>query len=169
MLKHVSIDIETLDTKPSALVLSIGLCVFNKDGITHTLYRELQIQCQISEGRTISESTLKFWLEQGQKFNDLIFSDEKAFITLAISDLNKYLDQDTLIWANSPDFDLVILEDLAKTYNIGFNWNFRNFRDFRTIRQCLAPDEPRPKPTHNALQDAIDQASFLIQHCPQVL
>ena len=61
-MTHVMIDLETLDTSPTTVVLSCGMVEFDpnngKVSVGHgvTLYRS--IQEQFEKGRTVSVSTL---------------------------------------------------------------------------------------------------------------
>src|SRR4051812_25387336 len=61
----VMIDTETLDTKPTAVILSIGACRFNELDIdSNGFYRAITIESNMDEGRTISASTLRWWMKQ---------------------------------------------------------------------------------------------------------
>ena len=57
---HVMIDLETLDTLPHAVILSIGAVKFNEKNIDDgAFYRVITIQSNLDEHRTISPSTLR--------------------------------------------------------------------------------------------------------------
>ena len=64
----VMIDLETLDTSPTAVVLSLGAVAF--DPYTHahgaTFYVEFTnfLEQQTGVGRTISPSTMLWWMQQ---------------------------------------------------------------------------------------------------------
>ena len=166
---HLMIDLETLNTTPSSVILSAGACYFDANGIKEQFYSELSIQDQLDMGRTISHSTLAFWSEQ-PNFTSFIYSPKVSILNFII-DFLEYLNlyQESIIWANAPSFDLVILEDLYNSLRTELPWNFRNFRDFRTLRKIF-PSCPRIGGSdHHALHDALSQAEYIIQNFPGVL
>ena len=57
---HIMVDIETYDTKPTAVILSIGACVVTDPGQNY--YRELDPTTQTY--RTVSDSTKEWWAKQ---------------------------------------------------------------------------------------------------------
>ncbi len=70
-------DLETLDTKPSAVVLSIGAVVWEAKYLpsehkikwyeVDKFLRVLDIQKQLDSGRTVSQATLLWWMDQDPK------------------------------------------------------------------------------------------------------
>lgn len=70
-LTDAMIDIETLDTRPSAVVLSIGVVLFNRRN-ADVPFKELNLKFgkrefrdeQIMMGRTISKDTAQWWRGQ---------------------------------------------------------------------------------------------------------
>src|SRR3546814_2365974 len=70
---EMMVDLETLDTKNSAVVLSIGAVVWETlvddagsldYSVVERFYRVLSIDEQLAAGRTVSESTLLWWMRQ---------------------------------------------------------------------------------------------------------
>ena len=66
------IDLETLDTSPGAVVLTIGAVKFNPrgTGIIDELYIRVDVDEQIALGRTVDEGTVEWWSTQPQAVQD---------------------------------------------------------------------------------------------------
>jgi hypothetical protein len=161
---HTMIDLETLDTKPSSTILTLGAVTFNPfmfNEPTNELYIKLDIDEQDKLGRTTSESTLQWWMKQDAKIQEEAFSeDDRVSITQTLAQLSKYLINADVIWAHSYGFDMTILEDLYRQMKLPVPWNFWQIRDSRTLL-ALLPEDPRKSmqtDLHNALADAYYQA-----------
>lgn len=161
----VMIDIETLDVSPKAVVLSVGMCKFyptdiNRDPFDGRHFK-IDIDTQSGKNRVIDDSTISWWATQPKDIQEAAFSDDgRVSVEECAKEINKYLVGVNKIWANGPDFDLVILSSLFKDFDIHCNWKFWQYMDTRTIFQ-LMPRDPRKDLTfaaHNALADAITQA-----------
>ena len=67
-MEHIMIDLETLDTSPSAAIISlIGAVKFRSATQTplgDKFYLPVSIQSNLDEGRTISGDTLRWWMNQ---------------------------------------------------------------------------------------------------------
>ena len=73
MTTHATIDIETLDITPDAVVLTIGgvkFDPFTKEAPYSDLYIRMDADQQMEAGRTVSEDTLKWWNTQPQEIQD---------------------------------------------------------------------------------------------------
>lgn len=159
--KHYMIDIETLDTSPSAVILSIGACEIRAEPVHGSLfYEELLVATQYE--RTSSNDTIEWWKSQG-----CCPDQGSTSISLAIQRLSGYLKQDTdrpIIWCKGTDFDICILAHAYKQYGQVVPWKYNDVRDFRTIKKLFAGmvtgDHINLNP-HNALADAIFQAKQL--------
>src|SRR5690606_16078791 len=126
--KHLMIDIETLDTVETAVILSIAAVEFDPmcHGTKKVFYGSASIQRQLDMGRTISADTLKWWIKQDREVMKEAFSEitDYKFI-LHDLDLNlreNGLDKDTVIWANSPAFDLNKLKHAYR--QMGVEWMY---------------------------------------------
>lgn len=158
------LDIETLDTGPDSVVLSVGACKFDPwsaDEPHSSLYFRLEIDSQVERGRTISENTLEWWGQQDQAIQDEAFSEEgRVSIEDFFKELNKWLVGVDKIWCQGPQFDMVMLESLAKSFGVHYNWAYWQICDSRTLFN-LMPRDPRKEiqtDLHNALADAYFQA-----------
>lgn len=168
-MQHLMIDIETLDTKPSAVVLSVGACLFDLE--TGVITREyssgpLEKQNQLRNGRTISESTLRWWMQPEQEpARAASFGYTSVPAVDVLVALRTMVEENTIVWGNDPAFDCVILEDLYRTlWECEAPWKFYNRQCVRTYRRLPgAEDVPRVAPTvaHDPLADAIAQAKHV--------
>jgi len=81
-MNDIMIDLETLDTKPSAVFLTAGIVEFNIEtgefGKGFSL--SVDLQSSIDAGRTISADTLKWWLRQSNEALAAILNDSGSLI-----------------------------------------------------------------------------------------
>lgn len=181
---HLMLDIETLDTQPSALVLSAGWAWFNENRVISSGFVNFDHQLQQRNGRTISIDTVRWWKDQaepmpGSKHGfDVRMLDGELWRTnprmLAGTPSAEGM-QNVLVWANSPSFDCVILRHWAASLQRSVPWAFWVERDFRTHRYLVGRAYACSDPTtatlyaratvqHSAEQDARDQAQFMIDN-----
>ena len=164
MTTHVMIDLETLDTRPSSTILTLGAVKFNPlnfDEPHSELYLKLDLDEQDKLGRSVSEDTIAWWGRQDPKIQEEAFSEDgRVGISALISQLNKYVLNSNVIWAHSYGFDMTILEDLYRQVKMPIPWNFWQIRDSRTLFELLPVDPRKSMQTdlHNALADAYYQA-----------
>jgi hypothetical protein len=168
LLNHVMIDLETLDTKPSAIILSIGACEFNFHGdIGRTFYCTVDMN---QEDRTCSADTLKWWLQQDAVARDEAFGGTTQ-LSVALQRLNSFMHpnfwqsakRDYNLWANSPSFDCVILRDAYDKLKLECGLpSYGRERDVRTLKNLFKNISVEEVGTaHNALDDAIYQAKLV--------
>lgn len=174
MTLHCMIDIETLDTTPTAVVLSIGAVLFDPNGsyIGDDFYVKLATDEQFKCGRTKSQRTMEWWAQQSQAAQDEAFGlTGKLAAVYALTDFRKYINDATInhtlpgVWGNGSDFDNVIVANLYRSFGLESPWPFWKNRCFRTLKELHLPKEfikPQRRGTHhNALDDAIYQAEYL--------
>jgi hypothetical protein len=158
------IDLETLDTRPSSTILTLGAVKFNPFTLEEPhseLYLKLDLDEQDKLGRTVSEDTIAWWGRQDPKIQEEAFAEDgRSNISSLVSQLNKFILNADVIWAHSYGFDMTILEDLYRQVKTPIPWNFWQIRDSRTLF-ALLPEDPRKSmqtDLHNALADAYYQA-----------
>lgn len=162
------VDIETLATRPNAVVLSIGAHFFdplfvetNSEFGSRSFYAILDIQPQLNAGLQVDADTLSWWVTQAAAWPD----PEKAVAPAnALLELIHFVDElkpyfSKKVWFHGASFDAPILENLFRVClpNTSLPWNFRNIRDTRTLFD-IAGYKFVNQGKHNALQDAICQA-----------
>lgn len=162
MSTHTMVDIETLDVKPTSVILTIGAQGFDlfSDKFTDvTYYKRLTIDSQID--RTIDDSTVAWWGKQEADAQEeaLGDGDDRVDIKVALEELSKILWKSDTIWANGTTFDMVILEDAFKQNGMPIPWKYWNVSDARTIYK-LTGAKPLCN-NHNALADCVKQIDTL--------
>ncbi len=167
-MSHIMLDIETLSTTSNSLVLSIGAVPFDLKSVykPHGVHLTLNWQEQLDLGREVSESTLRWWLNGSEKARKAVLSGTGSKLKPALTKLSamieKHLDRDSGIWGKGPDFDVVIVNSLFKAAKMPTPWSFWQSRDVRTALMCSEANgvsKPKGHVPHNALSDAIFQAT----------
>ena len=140
-------DLETLDTKPSAVVLSVGVVVWETfysetTGLiwkpVERFLRVLDMEEQFARGRTVSQSTLLWWQQQTPVAKEGAFNPVRRPIKRVLTDLRDMVDgygdpSITAFWASPSTFDFPIWEDLAMTFSNYVPWTYRQKYDVRTV------------------------------------
>ncbi|MCO6556040.1 3'-5' exonuclease [Gilliamella sp. BG6] len=162
-INTIIIDIETLDTKPTAIILSIGAFAFDRFNLNATLENmkntyfneststyhfycvcDLNNQLLYSR-RTISQSTLDWWRKQpSNNHKDIFLNNGKSLI------LNKVLNAlvnkieewkennpEIMFYFRGTDFDPVILKNAFEEYGLSIPWKYNQVRDIRTYIDAL--------------------------------
>lgn len=171
--QDLMIDFETLGTDPQTTVISIGACFFDEatETIGPTFYMAFDVDGQIKDGRNITGSTLKWWMGQSGAAKKVFH--EKAKPAKEVLELFSQwvLAQNTISkiqpWGNGSTFDISIIEDMFRMYNVKCPWIYYNVFDLRTFKRYVAGGAKVDKSEgvdHNALDDAINQAKYVIQH-----
>lgn len=164
----IMIDIETLDTVSSAVVLSIGAVLFNSVGkpgeFEKEFYAVLKTNTQKELGRTVSADTEEWWAKQGVEAQ-FVFEDNPRDTSVVLDEFWDFIGfGDYQIWGMGSDFDNVIVLDLFRTFSCSAPWTFRNNRCFRTWKSKFSHLAPAPRfqgVEHHALDDAKHQARHL--------
>lgn len=170
---HIVLDLETLSTRPDALVLSIGAVGLNKRGeiLSGTEFHLALDQQAQQHRRHVSLDTLDWWSKQDKPARDASFTappTSQAFVANALSAFSDFVDQwsardAVCVWGNGCSFDNVILASLYKDWGIEAPWKFWNDRDMRTITAIFPHLKAMPFEgiKHHALHDAMHEAKQL--------
>lgn len=175
-MKHIMLDLETLDTASSAVVISIGAVAFDPhtNALGDRFYLETveDTAAQQARGRTISGSTVQWWMQQDVLAKRVFTTPSpdgavRVSTLEALSRFGIFVERnggrDAEIWGNGADFDNMILGSLYESFDIKRPWSYGRNRCFRTMRTLHgAPKHvERFGVHHNALDDAITQARHL--------
>jgi DNA polymerase III epsilon subunit-like protein len=172
---QVAIDLETLSTSPSGVILAIGaVAICESTGQTVQFYRACSVASQ--PDRKQDASTLQWWSTQSPAARvafDFAHSDQAPTLRQSLDDLTAWLGElgqthELFVWGNGADFDIGFLNHAYKEISNFVPWNFRNVRDMRTLydltkRFGLTISVPRVGTHHNALDDAQFQANIVIE------
>ena len=158
------VDLETLDTLPTAQVLTIGGVKFNPltyEDPFDEFYFRFEIDEQEVRGRTVSESTLTWWGTQDDEVVLEAFGEHnRTDVVEILQQFKKWNVGLSRIWAQGITFDITMLENLCRQYEQPLPWAFWNVEDSRTLLNRM-PKDPRKDSkftAHNALEDARHQA-----------
>ncbi len=171
MITDWSLYIETMGVGQRAAICQIGLVSFNRDSgqrYTESLF-DVDLEDSIRLGVEIHTNTVHWWATQKNGFS-YSNKEEVYFIKLALEYLltNIILKASPVsipIWAKGPTFDLSIIEFYCNRLNMPIPWKYNVPRDLRTLQDAYEfaglTLPARKEITHNALQDAIDQADMI--------
>jgi hypothetical protein len=172
-MKALMIDLESLSTEEDAVLVQIAWVVFDSktfEVINRHVFHP-NIQQQITLGRDVSASTLKWWMGQDDKAKQIF-----SVAGTATPDSVKYTLQQVLsdyniqeVWSMGPLFDVLALSSFCgEVYTELFN--FGAIRDVRTVREIARSDgvdldaiysRIAPGTHHDALSDCIWQIGLL--------
>ncbi len=150
---EMMVDLETLDTKPSAVVLSVGAVIWEtmynpaSDALSYDIrerfMRVLDMEEQFTRGRTVSQSTLLWWQDQDSTAKAEAFNPVRQSVETVLDDfmafVSHYSFEDSAdkkikaFWASPVAFDLPIWEDLAMTFSGYVPWRYNQRYDVRTV------------------------------------
>lgn len=163
--KDVMIDIETLDTAPTAVILSVGAVRFNLDEpqfLGEQFVRYIDIASSQAHYRTISGSTVEWWMKQSDDARAKITSGVRSPMPEVLGALVEFIGDADRVWGNGADFDNVIVNSACKAAGIR-PWKYYANSCYRTLKN-LYPEVEKPKfegTAHDALADAVNQALHL--------
>src|SRR3990167_1581256 len=170
---HVMVDIECLDTRSEAVILSIGAAKFpllETGSILlpareryETFYTNISIDSSMRAGCTVQGKTIKWWLQQSEFARERLFRDpEPIGLRDALSQFRGWYGEPKLTWSHGSNFDLTILDSAYALYDQLPPWRYKDVRDTRTLfwlahtlrgtnRELML----RPGTKHDALEDAL--------------
>jgi hypothetical protein len=170
------IDLETLGQGPHAVIISIGACFFDisKGQILGTFYMATDVDGQIKDGRSVDASTIKWWMGQSGAAKK-VFHEKAKPVKEVLTIFSNWVLQTATIskikpWGNGATFDISIMEDLLKQYEVKVPWMYNGVMDLRTFKRFCAGGAQVEKlgTDHNALDDAVSQATYIIRHVHRV-
>lgn len=168
-MKHVMIDIETLDTRPSAAILSIAAVRFDLDTgqLGPVFHKYVDIDSNLQCGRTVSGATILWWLSQPDEARNRIAGAQAEPLHNVLKDLSLFVEEGDMVWGNGAGFDNVILEDAYRTVGLNAPWRFWSNMCYRTLKNMF---KSAPKPQFQGVaHDALDDAKFQAQHLAIIL
>lgn len=171
---HFMVDIESLDTKPTTHIASIGCCKFNPSVINDFDREGFYQVVSTVPGKlngTAAIETAVWWLKQSTSAN-VIFRSPGRELPVVLELLTRYLEKhapdirERVIWANGDKFDVAALEDAYRRCGMEVPWRYNAARCLRTLRESLVqigltPPDTEKEPAHNALTDAIVQSRWV--------
>lgn len=173
---HFMLDLETLDTKPSAHILELALICFcpYTGRVNEALSRHERFGLIPQKGATLSPSTMNWWVETNEQyFNDLLTyrceSDKTLQHVLFELDLLmsniRVQGSDVRVW-NTGMFDVDIINDaarriLGKPDQLFKFWEVRDVRSLRQVAEDFGLLNEEWPTSHNAKDDCLRQISYV--------
>src|SRR5690554_481960 len=171
---HVSLDLETLSTRPDAAIISIGAAA-RVEGNLETFVCYVRTEDQFE--RHVDEQTLAWWEKKPDLWGETMERCCDHGLSLAphaLDSLQQWLtylgtDQDRIyVWGNGANFDVAILEHAYKSAGRQPPWAYWATRDLRTIKWLAEETGQYRAPTragthHDVRDDAVFQLE-VIEH-----
>jgi len=163
----ISIDLETVSTRPDAAIVSIGAVCFDRRPGGTGFGPEFHVVCDWKTDAKghVHQGTLEWWRNQDP--NDVVFSNtvERMPLHKALAELQKFADA----WANCMTFwwqrgnmDQQWLDSAFERCGMDAPWNYSQWMDQRTLCRELKAEVPFQGDRHNALHDAKHQARCIL-------
>ena|SRR5271165_1644686 len=170
---HCMIDLETLDTVPGGVILSIGAVMFNTDRVFHgsEFYTVLNTDSCTSSGLVVNQGTMDWWKSQSPEAFQVLsaanFHNTSDQLQFGLGKFSHYLEQfDPVgIWGNGSDFDNAFLAVAYRKAGLPPPWSHKKNRCFRTLKALVGDSAVKPNTQgthHNALDDARYQAVYAV-------
>ena len=159
---EIMLDIETLDTLPSAVILSIAAIPFHKEEnhiASQELFLSVDQRCQ--KNRSKSASTIQFWLDQPPPVYEKNFKGEYS-LEYSLMRLTAFCEKTNPreFWSKGK-FDFEILEHAYRQIGLKPAWDFWRVRDVRTI---LGETGIRMKKNnHDPVEDCLNQIQAVLE------
>lgn len=161
MAQHLMVDLETLDVKSTATVLTLGAVRFDpfSNAPMKELYLRVDIDSQDKLGCTVDDNTLKWWNQQDVSIMEEAFDPrDRIPIHEVINQFHALAWNCDAFWSHGATFDLMILQNLYDRLGRTYPWQYWQMRDTRTLFDIGHDPEMPQGSKHNALEDAKRQA-----------
>ena len=167
MANDIMIDIESLNTTPNCVILTIGAVRFDPkgSGIAERLELRPTIEDQTEiYNRSINEDTLRWWGTQSEAAQEEAMGDwGRVPFAECMETLYKFCWNRRAVWSNGAGFDCIVMEDAWRQTSDKPNpipWPFWSVRDTRTLYEVagVSLKDDKHITTHKAVEDAEHQA-----------
>ena len=164
---HATIDLETLDVRPTSVVLTLGGVKFdptNESEPNSEMYFKISVDDQHNYERTVNDSTIEWWTKQADHIREEAFDQSEAItVEEACARIAKWSVGVDTFWGQGYGFDFTMMEDMFRNIERPVPWQFWQVLDSRTLFRALSRDPRKEMQTalHNALADAYFQAKAI--------
>lgn len=164
MSLEIMIDMETLNTTPDTVILTIGAVLFDPKG--QGVVERLELRPTVDEqtddyNRTISDDTLRWWSEQSPEAIEEAMGDrDRIPFKECMEKLYQFCWNRKAVWSHGAIFDINIAENAFRQLDMRIPWSFWNVRDTRTLYDVtgVSLKDGGHVTTHKAVEDAERQA-----------
>ena len=163
------IDMETLDTSPFCVILTIGAVRFDPkgQGVVERLELRPTIEDQTDiHKRIINDDTLRWWSEQSPEAIEEAMGDrDRVPFKECMDQLYKFCWNRRAVWSNGASFDVVVAETAFTQLGMRIPWPFYTVRDTRTLYEVggVKLKDGGHVTSHKAVEDAERQAIVVQQ------
>lgn len=165
-MNDVMIDIETMGTRSTSMIVQIGACYF--DRTTGKIGNTFKVNVENPVDKfTVDWQTIKFWLEAGDEARKSITASGAVPIHEALIALSHFLKDATYIWSHAT-FDIPILMNALNQFDIKLPVRYTRMRDIRTLLD-LAEYEPSHNTRTDTHHDALDDCKFQVAYCVKAM
>lgn len=178
MTLHFMVDLETLDTTPTAKVTALAVVAFDPWGLSPgpVVDRYRVVDWQSQTHATTSQSTWSFWhvTQPPALREEILYASEASNQTPRVSMAEAlrvlfefykdYASDGSLVFSNGADFDIPILNHHAATLGVPLPWNFRSIRCYRTLTSTFPTKETPPART--TLEKVFSEDFLVKKHHP---
>ena len=163
------LDMETLDTSPYCVILTIGAVRFDPKG--SGVVEKLELRPTIEEqtekfNRVINDDTIRWWGEQSPEAIEEAMGDKDRIpFKECMEILYRFCWNRRAVWSNGASFDVVVAETAWRQLDMRIPWPFYTVRDTRTLYEMAGVKlkDGGYKTTHKAVEDAERQAIVVQQ------
>lgn len=173
MANDIMIDIESLDTTPNCVILTIGVVRFDPKGVG--VIEKLELRPTVEDqteiyNRTINDDTIRWWSEQSPAALEEAMGDNNRMpLKDCMEVLYKFCWNRRAVWSHGAPFDVVVMESaMRQTLTDRPNpipWPFYTVRDTRTLFEITGVKlkDGGHVTSHKAVEDAERQAIVVQQ------
>lgn len=167
---HAMIDIETLSTDSNAFITAIGLVIFNPLNKTDGMVREWVFDPWTEQPGAVIDSATVTWRQQQDAASKApLRGQANSYYDLgsSLNRIREYLREYNVkrVWANSPDFDLTIINNAAKRLGqkpVTAYYTHRCVRTAKDIMERLTGNRIKLATQHTALLDCHAQIEAVV-------
>ena len=168
-MADIMIDIESLNTTPDCVILTIGAVLFDPKG--SGIIDKIELRPTIEDqteiyNRTINEDTLRWWGTQSEAAQEEALGDrDRISFKDCMEVLYKFCWNHQNAWSNGAAFDVVVMEHAWRQLGQLPPWNFWSVRDTRTLYDITGVrlKDGGHVTSHKAVEDAERQAIVVQQ------
>ena len=172
MATHGMIDLETLSTRPDAVILSVGAIKFDPYSSAEPhdpLLFKVDVDSQTEMGRHVMEDTLNWWATQPEHIReDALGESDRITLDETIKEINRWSVGVDVFWCQGPLFDYAILQNLYAQLDRPVPWQYWAIRDSRTLFSLYRETDVAKVDAHNALADCDYQAKKVQRYYKQL-
>ena len=168
--KNICLDIETLSTRSTAVIVSIAAVSFSfTSDVTEEFEVHINPRSSKDYGLHVDQKTLDWWKNSNIEAAK-VWMNSKIDLMTGIQSFIDFTgsDKDTLWFSQGSTFDFPILQSSMQVLNIEPPWKFWNVRDMRTIN-WLGQVDPRNEPRVGLYHDALSDCYTQIQNMKKAL